>query len=199
MDDLSRDGYRNALRERAPEWIGRPRPAPPSAHRRPFWPQFNDSSEPTSWVVGAGLVIAFCVTVMAVAKPILQQWRPSTVAGAAAGPAAAPASGAVSTAAAIAPPVFTSLADIDRRNRESVQRIADARREAAQQQRMADDEATRIALDTEARREREWLATYKKPPHCDDTQPSVDSIGCANDYIRARRAFDERFLASRRR
>ena len=53
--------------------------------------------------------------------------------------------------------------------------------------------------ETELRRERDWQAFYKKPAWCDDALRDVDSVGCANDYIRSRREFDERFLAANRR
>lgn len=198
MDDSARDKYRNALREREPQWLGRPRPAPPSAYRRPFWPQFDSSAEPTSWVVGTLLIVAFCVTVMAIAGPVLRQWRPSTVTAGANAPVLRPLTAPALPASAV-PAAIGSLEEFDRRNRESAQREADQRREAAVKQRLADDEAARLAIDTEIRREREWLAYYKKPAWCDDALPNIDSVGCANDYIRARRAFDERFVAGNRR
>jgi hypothetical protein len=195
MDDLARDQYRNALRDRSPEWIGRPRPMP-SAYRRPFWPRFEDANEPTSWVVGAVVIIIFCVVAMAIAKPILQQWRPASV-GVVPAALAAPVAVPVPTPASA--PRFVSLEDMERRNREAAQQLADQRREAATRQRLADENAARSALDLELRREREWQSYYKRPASCDTSLPNVDSIGCANDYIRARRTFDERFLASSRR
>jgi hypothetical protein len=196
MDDSARDKNRNAPRERDPQWLGRPRPASPSAYRRAFWPQFDSAAEPTSWVVGALLIVAFCVTVMAIVGPVLRQWRPSTVTANAPvlRPVVAP------TPQASAPPVaLGSLEEFDRRNRESTQREADQRRETAVKQRLAEDEAARLAIDNELRREREWQAFYKKPAWCDEALPVVDSVGCANDYIRARRGFDERFVPANRR
>lgn len=51
-------------------------------------------------------------------------------------------------------------------------------------------EAARRAQTGEAeRRERAWAATYQKPPGCAD----VATLECSNHYIRARRAFEERF------
>ena len=198
MDDSAREKNRNALREREPQWLGRPRPAAASAYRRPFWPQFDSSAEPTSWVVGALLIVAFCVTVMAIAGPVLRQWRPSTVTAGANAPVLRPVVPPAQPASA-APAPLGSLEEFDRRNRESTQREADQRREAAIKQRLAEEEAARLAIDVEVRREREWQAFYKKPAWCDDALPAVDSVGCANDYIRARRAFDERFAGTIRR
>jgi hypothetical protein len=202
MDESASDKHRNALRDREPEWLGRPRPGAPSPYRRPFWPQFESSSEPTSWLVGALLIVAFCITVMAVAGPILRQWRPSTVTPDVTAPmpraVGVPAPAAASAASA-APVSLGSLEDFDRRNRETAQREADQRREAANKQRLAEEETARVAIDTELRREREWQAYYKKPSWCDDRLRDIDSVGCANDYIRARRAFDERFVAANRR
>ena len=77
--------------------------------------------------------------------------------------------------------------------------MADERRAAAIRAREAEEEAAARAAALSARWEREWQAYYKKPPQCEEVRPDLDSVGCANDYIRARRAFDEQFSASLRR
>ena len=52
------------------------------------------------------------------------------------------------------------------------------------------DEAQRRAVIAEAeRKERAWAKFYRRPPSCNDTA----SMECANGFIRAKRAFEEKY------
>ena len=191
MDDSNRDPDRNPARERAPAWLGRPRP--PVATRRPLWAQFEAPSEPTSWVLNLALLIVLCVVAMALATAILRQWRPTPVAPE--GMVVVPLNAEVAAVRSQA----TAAEGLEKEARLKAQREGDERRQAAVRQREADEEAALRRAELDARREREWRAYYKKPAYCDELQPTIDSVGCANDYIRARRAFDAQFTATARR
>ena len=191
MDDSNRDRDRNPARERAPALLGRP--WPPVATRRPVWAQFEAPSEPTSWVLNLALLIVLCVVVMALATTMLRQWRPTPVAPV--GTVVVPLNAEV---AAIRSEV-AAAEGLEKEARLKAQQEGDERRQAAIKQREADEESARRRAEFDARREREWRAYYKKPAYCDELQPTMDSVGCANDYIRARRVFDAQFTATARR
>ena len=193
MDESERDPYRKALREQQPDWLGRPRSG--TTARRPLWPQFGDSSEPTHWLVNLALVVAFCVVVMAVATAALREWRPTA-------PVVVGPVNVVVPANAQAAAVRSDVAaaeQLERDARAKAQEVADQRRQTAIKEREAQEEAAARAAALSARWEREWKAYYKPPSYCDNRSPDVDSVGCANDYIRARRQFDEQFIAGNRR
>jgi len=193
MDDSERDPYRKALREQQPDWLGRPRSG--TTARRPLWPQFGDAGEPTHWLVNLALVVALCVVVMGVATAVLREWRPTA-------PVAAGPVNVVVPANAQAAAVRSDIAaaeELEKQARAKAQQEADERRAAAIRDRQAEEDAAARAAALNARWEREWKAYYKPPPYCDNRLPEVDSVGCANDYIRARRQFDEQFIAGARR
>jgi hypothetical protein len=187
MDEFERD------RRGATAFSARASGAQPVS-RRIAIPRWEVPSDPTGWVINFVLLVALCVVLMGIAAAGLRQWRPngpvtpSIVEGGAPLPTVLPTP---ERAAA------RSLADtteaLEREAREKAQREAEDRREAASRARLAEEDATRRALVLEARRQREWQAYYKKPGTCDDTLPEVDSVSCANDYIRQRRAFEEQF------
>jgi hypothetical protein len=132
---------------------------------------------------------------MAVATAGLRQWRPGPVGG----PTTTPITVAQNVDRAA---IRTDLAitdELERRARATAAQLADERRQAAIRDREAEEEAAQRAAALEVRWDREWRAYYKKPAHCEESLPDVDSVGCANDYIRARRAFDEQFAAAARR
>jgi hypothetical protein len=183
MDESER-GDRN----REPNWVGKARPM---VSRRPVLARYEEPSEPTSWLFNLVLLIVLCVVLMAIATAGLRQWRPSPV-----------ASGVVEVTPnperAAARSLLNASEELEKQARTKTQQEADLRREAAIKQREAEEEAARQTAAREARREREWQAYYKKPAYCDESRADIDSIGCANDYIRARREFDARFGAARR-
>src|SRR4051794_18899056 len=74
MDDVDSDRSRKAMRERAPDWRGKPA-SDAAASRRPVWPSFDAPAAPTSWAVNLLLVLALCVLAMAIASAALKQWR----------------------------------------------------------------------------------------------------------------------------
>jgi hypothetical protein len=90
--------------------------------------------------------------------------------------------------------------------RDNQQRAETAQRAFAQRQRLADeqeqariqrireqerqaDQAQGVVSGEAERRQRAWEAYYRKPPGCIDAA----TMECTNHYIRARRAFDEKF------
>jgi hypothetical protein len=106
-----------------------------------------------------------------------------------------------SEAAALAARQAIEQLERDNRQRAEAERLALAERERqieAQERARAEQiraeqsraEAAQKSLLGEAeRRERAWAAYYRKPARCND----VATLECANHYIRARRAFDEKF------
>lgn len=99
-----------------------------------------------------------------------------------------------------------ALRSMELAERDDRQRAEAAQRAQAERQRLADEqeqvrtvrireqqrqaELAQTAVSGEAeRRQRAWEAYYRKPPGCTDSA----SMECANHYIRAKRAFDERF------
>lgn len=66
----------------------------------------------------------------------------------------------------------------------------------AAQQRALED-ARRAALDEAARRERAWAKFYKRAPNCDNNPNQEQLVECANQHIRAKRQFDEAYVAGK--
>jgi hypothetical protein len=64
-----------------------------------------------------------------------------------------------------------------------------ARIARAREQQVLADQAQAAARGEAERKQRAWEAYYRKPPGCTDAA----SLECANHYIRARRAFDEKY------
>jgi len=189
MDDADRD-----RRDPASFSARQARPQPVS--RRIAIPRWEVPSDPTGWLLNFVLLVVLCVVLMGIAAAGLRQWR-----------ASGPVTPSIVVAGTPLPKVLPSperaearsLAEtteaLEREAREKAQQEAEERRQAAYRARVADEEATRRAITLEARREREWRAFYKKPDICDQ---ETDSVNCANDFIRQRRAFDEQFAARAR-
>lgn len=182
MDDTERD------RNRTPNWVGKPPPA--STSRRPIV-LYAAPSEPTSWLLNLVLVVVLCVVIMAIATAALRQWRPSPVATPLVVIAQNPQREAARSER-------TALDELEKQARVKAAQEAEQRRDAAIKARLAEEEAARRIVARETRRQTEWLAYYKKPAYCDELLPDVDSVGCANDYIRQRRTFDTQFNVGRR-
>jgi len=189
MDDAERD-------RRGPASFSSRQPRPQPVSRRITIPRWEVPSDPSGWLVNFILLVVLCVVLMGVAAAGLRQWRPN-----------GPLTPSIIVAGAPLPKVLPSperaaarsLAEtteaLEREAREKAQREAEERREAAYKARLAEEEAARRAIALEARREREWNAYYKKPEICDQ---DTDSVNCANDFIRQRRAFDDQFAARNR-
>ncbi|HKW85159.1 MAG TPA: hypothetical protein VJN68_15535 [Burkholderiaceae bacterium] len=69
------------------------------------------------------------------------------------------------------------------------QRQEEKRIQAFNEQQRAADEARRAEEARADRREKAWARFYRPPPHCE----TAATMECTNRYIRARRAFDEKF------
>lgn len=183
---------------RSPSWGARP-PKPSPVSKRIVVPIWQESVEPTAWLFNLVLVVLLCVVVMALATAGLRSWAAARAEEAGAGAPTVIATGPVpSPERAAARSLFEATEEIERTARAKAQREADERLQAAVKQRTAEEEAARRTAAQDARREREWQAFYKKPDICDERLPQVDSVGCANDFIRQRRTFDEQWSARNR-
>lgn len=96
--------------------------------------------------------------------------------------------------------VQNEAARIDRQNREQMeaqQRQAAQQRAAVAASQRAAEDVRRQAVDADTRREQAWARFYKKPAQCDESRGGTWTVECANDYIRAKRTFDERYDAGK--
>lgn len=198
MDYSERDRSGSELQDGAPNWLRRSSAA--AAPRRTWSSGYGHFSDSTSWLVNLALLVAFCAVVTGLATLFLREWHAGSSFTTAAFNVLAPVPPASARAAdPVRPTPFAVNLELENQARLKTQQEADLRRKAAVQQTLAEEEAVRRRAALEARREIAWRAAYVKPPQCDEAQPTNDSIGCANDYIRARRKFDEQFLAASRR
>jgi hypothetical protein len=79
------------------------------------------------------------------------------------------------------------------------QRAAEAVERAAKEEAERKAEATRRAAQAAAeRKERAWAMYYSRPPQCDDNPARQTMIECANQFIRAKREFEELWSAGKR-
>jgi hypothetical protein len=183
---------------RSPSWGARP-PKQQPVSKRIVVPIWQESGDPSTWLLNLVLVVLLCVVVMALATAGLRSWASSRIEGATGNDGSAGLQGPLpSPERAAARSLAESTQEIEREARAKVQREADERLQAAVKQRTAEEEAARRTIALDARREREWQAFYKKPDFCDDAAPQNDSVGCANDFIRQRRTFDEQWAARNR-
>jgi hypothetical protein len=53
------------------------------------------------------------------------------------------------------------------------------------------------ALDAVARKERAWTKFYKKSPKCDGSPNNETMVECANEFIRAKRQFEQAYSAGK--
>ncbi|HUP08193.1 MAG TPA: hypothetical protein VMU47_13620 [Caldimonas sp.] len=189
MDDAERD-------RRGPASFSARQSRPQPVSRRIAIPRWEVPSDPTGWLVNFILLVVLCTVLMGLAAAALRQWRstapstPSVIVAGAPLPKVLP-----SPERAAARSLVETTEALEREAREKAQREAEERREAAYQARLAEEDAARRTLALEARREREWAAYYKRPDFCEQ---ETDSVNCANDFIRQRRAFEEQFAARNR-
>ena len=197
MDQSDRD----VMRDKAPSWQGRA-----STTERALAPRFSGFQGSTGWLWNFAVLVALCAAVTALGTEVFRAWAPgifmsgSPLSSLSPLPAVAPPSPVDQAAARI--PARSAVAaslELEQLARQKAQEQNDQRRAAAVKQTETDEAAARRRTELDLRREREWRASYVKPPQCDESLPTVDSVGCANDYIRARRKFDEQFLAANRR
>jgi type IV secretory pathway VirB10-like protein len=96
-----------------------------------------------------------------------------------------PAAVAAAAAAASAP-----------RTEEEVDRQQMAALEAEMKQR-ARAAAEQAALEAVRRKERAWERWYQRPAFCNENPTAAQMVHCANHHIRARKEFEERYMAGR--
>ena len=61
----------------------------------------------------------------------------------------------------------------------------------------AEESAQQAAVEAARRKERAWLRFYRRPDFCADNPTPAQMVQCANQHIRARRAFEERYPAGK--
>ncbi len=68
----------------------------------------------------------------------------------------------------------------------------------AEMRQRARENAAQEAVEAERRKERAWQRFYQRPEFCADNPTAAQMVLCANDHIRARRAFEERYATGKR-
>jgi hypothetical protein len=68
----------------------------------------------------------------------------------------------------------------------------------AEMRQRARENAAQEAIEAERRKERAWQRFYQRPEFCADNPTAAQMVLCANDHIRARRAFEERYATGKR-
>ena len=106
-------------------------------------------------------------------------------------PAVAPAA-AASAAIAVAPvasaPATRSQDEIDAQQMVVLE---------AEMRQRARESAEQAAVEAERRKDRAWQRFYQRPDFCADNPTSAQMVQCANQHIRARKEFEERYAAGR--
>lgn len=77
----------------------------------------------------------------------------------------------------------------ERRRQALLEQQEASRVQAIRERELARQEATHAAANAAARKERAWAKFYRKPSGCEDAA----TIECANGFIRAKRAFEEKY------
>ena len=57
--------------------------------------------------------------------------------------------------------------------------------------------ARRAVFEDQNRKDRAWSKFYKKPRACVETAGGSWTVDCANEFIRAKRRFEEQYKAER--
>ena len=107
-------------------------------------------------------------------------------------PAAVSMSSIASAPTASTPPAAASAP----RTEEEVDLQQMAALEAEMKQR-ARDAAEQAALEATRRKERAWERWYQRPAFCNENPTAAQMVHCANHHIRARKEFEERYMAGR--
>lgn len=90
-------------------------------------------------------------------------------------------------------------ASVERVGREQRERAAQAQASLlASQRREADaqraaEAAKRAQIERETAKELAWKRFYQKPAHCDESRGGSWTVDCANEFIRAKRDFEQRY------
>jgi hypothetical protein len=67
----------------------------------------------------------------------------------------------------------------------------------AEMRQRARETAEQAAVEAARRKERAWQRFYQRPDFCADNPTAALMVQCANQYIRARKDFEERYSAGR--
>lgn len=67
----------------------------------------------------------------------------------------------------------------------------------AEMRQRAREAAEQAAAEAARRKERAWQRFYQRPDFCADNPTAAQMVQCANQYIRARKDFEERYTAGR--
>jgi uncharacterized protein involved in exopolysaccharide biosynthesis len=67
----------------------------------------------------------------------------------------------------------------------------------AEMRQRARETAEQTAVEASRRKERAWQRFYQRPEFCADNPTAAQMVQCANQYIRARKEFEERYGAGR--
>lgn len=67
----------------------------------------------------------------------------------------------------------------------------------AEMRQRARETAQQAAVEAERRKERAWSRFYQRPDFCADNPTAALMVQCANQYIRARKEFEERYATGR--
>lgn len=67
----------------------------------------------------------------------------------------------------------------------------------AEMRERARESAQQAAVETARRKERAWQRYYQRPDFCADNPTAAQMVQCANQYMRARKEFEERYPAGR--
>jgi len=74
---------------------------------------------------------------------------------------------------------------------------AEATRQLTAQRQRADAEARQASIDEATRREAAWAKFYRKPAMCDNPPSNEALVECANQHIRAKRAFEAAYSSGK--
>jgi type IV secretory pathway VirB10-like protein len=113
-----------------------------------------------------------------------------TGAGTATPPAAASASEAPPALAATptATAASTAATEVDSRQLSALE---------SEMRQRARETANQAAVESARRKERAWQRFYQRPDFCADNPTAAQMVQCANQHIRARKEFEERYAAGR--
>ncbi len=114
---------------------------------------------------------------------------------------AAQASAPLAPAAALPVPVIGAVvapasSAAAARDEAALDRQQMAALEAEMKQR-AREAAEQAVVDAARRKERAWERWYQRPAFCNDNPTAAQMVQCANQYIRARKEFEDRYAAGR--
>ena len=84
----------------------------------------------------------------------------------------------------------------ERASRERQRQEAD-RAALEQDARQRQAEQLRVTAEAALRKERAWAKFYRKPPNCEGNPNNDQLVECANQFIRAKRQFEEAYAAGK--